>query len=156
MSKKNMIRGLSAAAVLLAGLTSLSAVAGPATGTAKEVFAITDAQVEELKAGFSTERRINTQRGGDKIYQAICQSCHMPQGQGASEVGFYPALAGNPKLAAAEYPATIVLTGLHGMPSFAHRLNDEQVAEVVNYVRTNFGNKFDTPITADAVKALRK
>lgn len=156
MSTKNLHRGLSVAAVVLAGMTSLSAFAGPVTGTAAEVFAISDAQVEQLKAGFSSDRRLNTQREGEKIYQAICQGCHMTQGQGAHEVGFYPALAGNEKLAAGAYPVGVVMNGLHGMPSFAHRLDDEQVAEVVNYVRTHFGNQFTDAVKAEDVKVFRK
>ena len=156
MSTKNLHRGLSVAAVVLAGMTSLSAFAGPVTGTAAEVFAISDAQVEQLKAGFSSDRRLNTQREGEKIYQAICQGCHMTQGQGAHEVGFYPALAGNEKLAAGAYPVGVVMNGLHGMPSFAQRLDDEQVAEMVNYVRSNFGNQFTDAVKAEDVKVFRK
>jgi mono/diheme cytochrome c family protein len=156
MSKKNLIRGLSVTAVVLAGWSSVSALAGPVTGTASEVMAISEAQVEQLKAGFSNDRRLNTQRDGEKIYQAICQGCHMPQGQGAREVGFYPALAGNEKMAAAAYPISVVMNGLHGMPSFAARLDDAQVAEVVNYVRTHFGNQFTDAAKPEDVKVFRK
>lgn len=77
MSNTHSSRGLSAAALLLAGLCSLPALAAPATGTATEVMAIPAAEVAALQAGFSDSRQINTQRGGDKIYQAICQGCHM-------------------------------------------------------------------------------
>lgn len=80
MSTKKLHRGLSVAVVVLASMASLSAFAGPVTGTAAEVLAIADTQVEALKAGFSSDRRLNTQRDGEKIYQAICQGCHMPQG----------------------------------------------------------------------------
>lgn len=156
MSTKQLTRGLCAAALLLAGWTSLSAVAGPVTGTAAEVLAISDAQVDALKAGFSSDRRLNTQREGEKIYQAICQGCHMPQGQGAKEVGFYPALAGNDKLTAAAYPVGVVLNGLHGMPGFAARLDDAQVAEVVNYVRSQLGNTFTDAVQPEDVKVFRK
>ncbi|MDH0051193.1 c-type cytochrome [Comamonas terrigena] len=156
MSNTHSSRGLCAAALLLAGLCSLPALAAPATGTATEVMAIPAAEVAALQAGFSDSRQINTQRGGDKIYQAICQGCHMPQGQGSKGAGFYPALAGNTKLAAGAYPVGVVMNGLHGMPSFAARLNDEQVAEVVNYVRTHFGNQFTDAVKADDVKLFRK
>lgn len=156
MSTKKLHRGLSVAVVVLASMASLSAFAGPVTGTAAEVLAIADTQVEALKAGFSSDRRLNTQRDGEKIYQAICQGCHMPQGQGAAEVGFYPALAGNEKLAAAAYPVGVVMNGLHGMPGFAYRLDDAQVAEVVNYVRSNFGNQFTDTVAAEDVKLFRK
>ena len=156
MSNTHSSRGLCAAALLLAGLCSLPALAAPATGTATEVMAIPAAEVAALQAGFSDSRQINTQRGGDKIYQAICQGCHMPQGQGSKGAGFDPALAGNTQRAAGAYPVGVGMNGLHGMPSFAARLNDEQVAEVVNYVRTHFGNQFTDAVKADDVKLFRK
>ncbi|HEY4664282.1 MAG TPA: cytochrome c [Comamonas sp.] len=156
MSNKNVNRSLPAAIALLAAMGSFSALAGSATGGAQEVMAISDAEVAALKAGFSDHRQINTQRGGEKIYQAICQGCHMPQGQGAQGAGFYPALASNEKLVAAAYPVSVVLNGLHGMPGFSKRLDDEQVADVVNYVRTHFGNSFTDSVQSDDVKQLRK
>ena len=48
------------------------------------------------------------------------------------------------------------MNGLHGMPGFAYRLDDAQVAEVVNYVRSNFGNQFTDTVTAEDVKLFRK
>jgi mono/diheme cytochrome c family protein len=95
------------------------------------------------------------QQGGARLYQAICQGCHMPQGQGAKGAGFYPALANNPRLASGAYPTYVVLSGLHGMPSFAERLSDQQVADVVNYVRTNFGNNYQDAVTPKAVNGQR-
>jgi mono/diheme cytochrome c family protein len=95
------------------------------------------------------------QQGGAQLYQAICQACHMPQGQGAQGAGFYPALANNPRLASSAYPTYVVLAGLRGMPPFAERLTDQQVAEVVNYVRTNFGNTFQDAATPESVNVQR-
>ncbi|MDH1429717.1 cytochrome c [Comamonas aquatica] len=156
MHSKKFSRGLVVAGLLLASLSSMAAHAGPATGSAKEVMAIADSDVVSLKDNFSDSRQINTQRGGKAIYEAICQGCHMPKGQGAQGAGFYPPLANNSKLAAAAYPVGVVMNGLHGMPSFAPRLNDEQVAEVVNYVRTHFGNQFTDTVKAEDVKLFRK
>ncbi len=95
------------------------------------------------------------QASGETVYKAICQSCHMPQGQGAKGAGEYPALAGNPKLAAAPYVEMMVLDGHGGMPGFGGMLNDEQVAGVVTYVRTHFGNQYDDVVSVDDVKSLR-
>ncbi|MDR3390020.1 MAG: cytochrome c [Rudaea sp.] len=94
-------------------------------------------------------------REGATLYRAVCQGCHMADAKGATGAGFYPALAANPRLASAAYPAITVLHGRHGMPSFAVYLSDEQVAEVVNYVRSNFGNRYADALTADDVKKLR-
>lgn len=94
-------------------------------------------------------------KDGATLYRAVCQGCHMSDAKGASGAGSYPALAANPKLAAASYPAITVVHGRHGMPAFGNYLTDAQVAEVVNYVRTHFGNHYDDALTADEVKKLR-
>ena len=92
---------------------------------------------------------------GATLYRAICQGCHMPDARGARGAGMYPALAANPKLASAAYPALTVLQGRRGMPAFAENLSDEQVAEVVNYVRSHFDNRFTDSVTPDDVARLR-
>ncbi|MDM0071563.1 cytochrome c [Variovorax sp. J31P207] len=150
--KRSLAVGLLAAA--MAGLPVLAAP--PATGTAADVMALSEATVSGLKANFSDSRLILTQRDGANIYQAVCQGCHMPQAHGAKGVGFYPALASNPKLAAGAYPIGVVMNGLHGMPGFASRLSNEQVAEVVNYVREHFGNQFTDKIRPEDVQIFRK
>jgi cytochrome c553 len=94
-------------------------------------------------------------RDGATLYRAVCQGCHMPDAKGAVGAGNFPALAANPKLATAVYPASIVLHGRHGMPAFGGYLSDDQVAEVVNYVRSHFDNHYTDALTADAVKKLR-
>jgi mono/diheme cytochrome c family protein len=92
---------------------------------------------------------------GEGLYADICQGCHMPGGVGAVGAGAYPALALNPKLAAAGYPLTLVIRGRNGMPPFGDLLTDEQVAAVVNYVRSHFGNHFADDVTAADAKAAR-
>lgn len=149
-----ILKGL-AAGLLLGSLPTLAAPL-KATNTAAEVLAISDADAAALKANFSESRKVSTQQSGQQIYRAICQGCHMPQGQGAKGAGFYPALASNARLAEAAYPVSVVMGGLHGMPSFAARLNDEQVAAVVNYVRGNFGNQFTDRVSASDVQSFRK
>ena len=103
---------------------------------------------------------------GEAIFYNICQACHMPDAKGATGAGNYPALAGNVKLASPQYMAAVILFGRHDMPSFATRpstgegffggtmLSDAQIADVVNYVRTHFGNHYTDSITADEVKAM--
>jgi mono/diheme cytochrome c family protein len=106
-------------------------------------------------ADFESEHRARlTSQSGEEIYATLCQACHMEGGVGAA--GAYPALAGNPKLASAAYPLSIIVNGRRGMPPFGSTLTDQQVAAVVNYVRTHFGNEFADPITpADASAARR-
>jgi|SRR6516225_8003527 mono/diheme cytochrome c family protein len=94
-------------------------------------------------------------RDGATLYRAVCQGCHMPDARGAQGAGHYPALAANPKLASAAYPAITVLKGRHGMPAFRDYMSDAQVAEVVNYVRTHFDNHYGDALSADDIKKLR-
>ncbi len=102
---------------------------------------------------------------GVQIYRQICQGCHMPEGQGAIGAGKYPALARDKALASRQYMASTILEGRRNMPAFAKKdaggffftapsLTDEQVAAVINYVRTHFGNHYKDLITASEVKAL--
>lgn len=102
---------------------------------------------------------------GERIYAQICQGCHMPDGRGAEGAGRYPAFAGNPALASANYVAATILNGRRNMPAFERPanfefffgptwLNDTQVANIVNYLRTHFGNHYDEPITPAEVAAL--
>lgn len=93
---------------------------------------------------------------GKVIYEHICQSCHMADGRGGHlSPAVYPALVGNPRLAARVYPAMLVVNGQGAMPAFGTMLSDEQVAAVVNYLRTNFGNTFADTLTVPEVRALR-
>ncbi|PWW49110.1 c-type cytochrome [Melaminivora alkalimesophila] len=108
-----------------------------------------------FKPYFSTDSERFVQQGGERLYRSICQGCHMPEGQGAKGAGFYPALAQNARLAAGPYPVYVVLQGLHGMPPFGERLDDQQVADVVNYIRTHFGNDYRDAITPEMVRGQR-
>ncbi len=95
------------------------------------------------------------EQDGAKIYGAICQSCHMPQGQGAQGAGMYPALAKNPRVEASGYLVYNVLQGRRGMPGFGAYLSDTQIAAVANYVRTNMGNRYADPVSVADVAKLR-
>jgi mono/diheme cytochrome c family protein len=95
-------------------------------------------------------------RDGETLYRSVCQGCHMPQGQGAVGAGTYPELAADPRLAAAAYPAMLVLNGSGAMPGFAAMMDDEQVANVVNYLRTHFGNAYADAISTEQVRQMRK
>src|SRR5215467_9094993 len=90
------------------------------------------AQSPDLR--FANPTRFATQTG-EAIYADVCQGCHMGGGEGATGAGTYPALAKNPKLAAAAYPVLMVIKGRKGMPPFGSQLTDQQVVAVVNYVR---------------------
>jgi len=78
----------------------------------------------------------------------------MPDAKGASGAGAYPSLAANKRLVSSAYPAIIVLRGHKAMPPFGPNLSDGQIADVINYLRTHFGNACTDSITPGTVKAL--
>jgi mono/diheme cytochrome c family protein len=102
---------------------------------------------------------------GEQIYDHICQGCHMPGGQGAVGAGFYPKLAADKNFVSWRFVALTVLDGRNGMPPFGYpvgrainsgpaHLSDAQIAAVVNYVRSHFGNAYKAEVTADQISAL--
>lgn len=110
------------------------------------------------------EGNLGTTRGAE-IYAQVCQGCHMPDGRGAVGAGSYPAFTDNANLASSRYMAVVILGGRRNMPAFAPEhaigpffepvwLTDVQVANVINHIRTHFGNDHRDPITADEVRAL--
>ena len=92
---------------------------------------------------------------GEDIYRHNCMACHMADGKGAQGAGRFPALAGNPALTAAGYPIFVVLNGLGGMPWFNGVLSDDEIAAVVSYVRTHFGNHYTEPVKPEDVALMR-
>lgn len=111
-------------------------------------------QAGDADAAFAVSGKFS-EPTGEKLYQRVCAACHMADAKGATGAGTYPALAGNPKLAIRVYPVNVVMKGLNGMPPFAAMMTDQQVADVVNYVRGNFGNKYKDAVTPEQAKALR-
>jgi mono/diheme cytochrome c family protein len=102
---------------------------------------------------------------GRQVYANICQGCHMADAGGAVGAGHYPALAKDAALASRQYMALTLLMGRRNMPAFGEKhvigfggpgvtLSDAQIAAVINYVRTNFGNHYTDSITAAEVDAL--
>ena len=96
-----------------------------------------------------------TEQSGEQLFANVCQGCHMPDAKGAAGAGTYPSLAANKNLEAGGYPVYVVVRGQRAMPSFGLMMSDDQVAAVVNYLRTHFGNDFKDAVTAEDVKAVR-
>ena len=93
----------------------------------------------------------DTLKKGSAIYDKQCADCHGKSGEGQSNA--YPALAGNPNVQRANinnlvlhtlyggYPAsTSGNSRPFGMPPFVLKLNDAEIAAVLSYLRTSWGN----------------
>ena len=93
---------------------------------------------------------------GEELFANVCQGCHMPDAAGAIGAGSYPSLAGNRNLEASGYPVYLVVNGRRGMPGFGDMMTDGQIAAVVNYLRTHFGNSYQDVVTARDVRDARR
>lgn len=104
---------------------------------------------------------------GASVYVDSCAACHKTDGSGYKR--FFPELRGNP-VVQAEDPTSLIhivlsgatLPGVKGapssitMPAFGWRLKDQQVADVVNFVRTSWGNTAKVQVSASDVAKIRK
>ncbi|MEW6638902.1 MAG: cytochrome c [Pseudomonadota bacterium] len=93
--------------------------------------------------------------GGGALYANICQGCHMADGKGAAGAGSYPPLAGDTNLQTAAYVLYVVINGSKAMPPVGAMMSDTQVADVINFVRSHFGNSYPDAVTVDDVRAAR-
>ena len=95
------------------------------------------------------------EQGGADLFRNVCAACHQPDAKGATGAASYPALTDNKDLASAEYLETLLFNGQRAMPPLGWMMSDQQVADVINYVRTHFGNDYHDLVSAATVKAAR-
>jgi mono/diheme cytochrome c family protein len=94
---------------------------------------------------------------GRDVYRNICQACHQPDGRGQERLA--PTLLGSEwTLAQPEVPARILLNGKEGavglMPPIGAALTDDQIADVLTYVRREWGQP-GTAVDAATVAKVR-
>jgi mono/diheme cytochrome c family protein len=86
---------------------------------------------------------------GSQIYEKQCASCHGEQGEGVAKV--YPRLAGEAATASSNAIRLVVHGGFapgtagnprpYSMPPFGAALSDTEIAAVLSYIRTSWGNQ---------------
>ena len=103
---------------------------------------------------------------GRLVYVDECEGCHMENGEGVP--GVFPPIRGNSG-AHAHDPTSLARLVLQGapsagtparperfaMPSFGEKLSNRQVADVLTYIRANFGNNAD-PVSEGKIADIRK
>jgi mono/diheme cytochrome c family protein len=103
---------------------------------------------------------------GEKLYKGSCVACHELDGSGAPRI--YPPLPGNANLQSAN-PASAIRIVLDGaetittarapntgsMPPYASKLSDQEVADVVTYIRNAWGNAAPAATTGEVAKARK-
>ena len=102
---------------------------------------------------------------GAAIYYRECISCHMHDGSGQNTL--QPSLAGNPAVLDPE-PASLINITLNGslrlivdnqpetynMPELRHLMSDQEVADVLTYIRSSWGNRA-APVSREQVAEIR-
>lgn len=104
-------------------------------------------------------------QAGSAIFFDQCTACHLGGGRGQS--GMFPPLRGSAVaqqrdatglihliLGGGRTAPTLSRPGFQSMPSFAWKLNDQQVADVATYVRNSWGNRAP-PVDAGKVASIR-
>jgi mono/diheme cytochrome c family protein len=106
------------------------------------------------------------QQTGAAVYAGNCLSCHGSDGHGFSP--YLPRLAGNPTVLDDD-PSSLVNLVLNGstplvvrgtpdayrMPQFRLQLTDQEIADVVTFIRAGWGNQ-SPPVTATQVTPMRQ
>lgn len=118
------------------------------------LFAVALAAIGAAAPALAADKAPPPPHPGAIVFQNICQACHMANAMGGEGAGRIPALAKNGALEAAAYPIMVVTGGKGAMPWFRGLLTDQQIADVINYVRTNFGNKYKDKVTPAMIEEL--
>ena len=120
----------------------------------------------EQPIGFDRKTDDISTRSGEQVYTQVCAACHKDDGGGI--IGVYPPLTGSEwVMRSNEVLIKIVLHGLMGevtvkgqiynnvMSPWGAVLNDQEVANVLTYVRTTWDNKGDA-VSSQEVSTVRK
>lgn len=115
----------------------------------------------------AAENKQEILKRGSALYQTYCSACHAADGKGANN-GAFPPLAGSNWLKGSpERAIQVVLHGLEGeiavnrrqyalaMPPQGSALSDQQIADILSFVRSSWGNK-EAIVTSDLVTKGRQ
>ncbi|MBT0725717.1 cytochrome c [Rosenbergiella sp. S61] len=103
---------------------------------------------------------------GKNVYESQCNACHVSDGSGGRNM--IPTLAGNAQVNSADASSLInvMLNGgqgpfthanptAAGMPAFAWKLSDSNIANVMTYIRNSWGNAAP-PVSSEQVEKARE
>jgi mono/diheme cytochrome c family protein len=141
----------------LSAIASYLKTLTPAAGDQAR-YSANPATAAALAAGRETSR-------GAELYDDNCAVCHRTDGAGSPHV--LPTIAGNPTalsanadslirlvLAGSSLPATVDAPSTLGMPGFGWRLSNAEVAQLLTFVRSSWGNQASS-VSAQEVARVR-
>lgn len=125
----------------------------------RSTYTVSDETAQALRVGHETNR-------GAQLYLDNCAACHRTDAKSNAKV--FPALSGNPTvlagnpeslirlvLAGSKLPSTKEAPSPLGMPGFGWRLSDDEIAQLLSFVRQSWGNQASTVAPAQ-VMSVRK
>ncbi|WP_413715635.1 cytochrome c [Serratia ureilytica] len=134
------------------------------------------ARVKQHKANYSAKTYDALSRGdffsvGASVYMKNCEGCHLANGLGYSKKFTQLALNSSVNSQEANGLIKIVLVGanhaktednnvsIYSMPSFAQSLSDQEIADVLTFIRSSWGNnasEVSTSMVAESRKGIDK
>lgn len=116
-----------------------------------------------LSSAFVQQSFQESMKRGKEVYTLHCQNCHMENGQGTE--GINPPVAKTTYLKDVKKNINIILNGQSGeitvngkkynaIMNPMNYLSDREIADVLNYIRNSWGNKYPA-VTPAQVKAER-
>lgn len=122
----------------------------------RSTFIANPATAAALAAGHETNR-------GAELYVDNCAACHRTDGQGSSKA--LPKVAGNSSvlaedpnslislvLAGSSLPGTAAAPSPLGMPGFGWRLTNTEVAQLLTFIRSSWGNQAPSVSSGDVAR----
>lgn len=138
----------------------------PADALAIASYLKSQATTSALKTTSSSTPLASSSPSAQSLYDTHCATCHGKKGEGKANA--YPALAGNPAVVLAQ-PENLIQMALYGgygpstanrprpygMPPYLFTLNNQQIADVLNHIRSQWGNQAPqvSPMQVDRVRA---
>ncbi|MDO7569117.1 MAG: cytochrome c [Flavobacteriaceae bacterium] len=114
---------------------------------------------------FQEKTKAESIEAGAEIYQDFCVQCHLTNGKGDSGV-FPPLQASDYLLANIDRSIAGIKYGLKGKIVVNDEeydgvmnnqgLDNEEIADVMNYILNQWGNKSDSIVTSEAVDQIQK
>jgi len=158
------VMALALAAIAGATVLTMPALAGAQSKSTASKSAATGAKTAAKPAKTSAAAKQQLP-DGKQVYATTCAACHQATGEGVA--GVFPPLVGSEWVTGDEGKlARIILHGVTGpievagetfngmMPPWGGTLKDADIAAVITYVRSAWGNKA-APVTAAKVASVR-
>ncbi|MDQ2663531.1 MAG: cytochrome c [Candidatus Eremiobacteraeota bacterium] len=146
--------------------TAMTMLAVSACSSGSSTSTSTTTTTQASNAPIASHSTKKTAANGAQIYANNCSSCHQATGKGVP--GNFPPLAGNAVVTGdVAKVASILKYGLNGkidvggktyngmMPAWSGQLSNDQIAAVLTYVRSSWGNHAG-PVTVAQVAAAKK